>query len=152
MVRGRMPGPYFRGARMEDTMDGKVQEILNEVGKVIRGKDEAISLVLTAILARGHILMNIIDNALKYNHPQGFVFIQAKEISCQDGIATCQFVIEDTGIGIREEFKKHIFELFTQENQGARTNYNGVGLGMSIVKELVDQIKGSIEIDSQIGK
>lgn len=98
------------------------------------------------------ILMNIIDNAIKYNRPQGTVFIQVKEISCQDGTATCQFVIEDTGIGIREEFKKHIFDLFTQENQGARTNYNGVGLGMSIVKELVDQMKGSIKIDSQINR
>lgn len=46
-------------------MDGKVQEILNEVGKVIRGKDEAISLVLTAILARGHILIEDIPGVGK---------------------------------------------------------------------------------------
>ena len=62
------------------------------------------------------------------------------------------FVIEDTGIGIGEDFKKHIFDLFTQEGQNARTNYNGVGLGMSTVKKLVDQMKGTIEVDSQIGK
>lgn len=98
------------------------------------------------------ILMNIVDNAIKYNRPHGSVFIQAKEVSCQKGNAGYQFVIEDTGIGIGEEFKKHIFEPFTQEHQDARTHYNGVGLGMSIVKELVDQMKGSIEIDSQVGK
>lgn len=98
------------------------------------------------------ILMNIIDNALKYNRPHGSVFIQAKELSCQAGTASYQFVVEDTGIGIGEEFIKHIFEPFTQEHQDARTHYNGVGLGMSIVKELVDQMKGSIEIDSQVGK
>ena len=98
------------------------------------------------------ILMNVIDNALKYNRPQGSVFVQAKEIDCKDGTASYQFVIEDTGIGIGEDFKKHIFEPFTQEQQGARTHYNGVGLGMSIVKKLVDQMGGTIEIESQLGK
>ena len=98
------------------------------------------------------ILMNVIDNALRYNRPKGSVFVQAKEISCRGRIASFRFVIEDTGIGIGDDFKKHIFEPFTQEHQGARTNYNGVGLGMSIVKKLVDQMKGSIEIDSQLGK
>ena len=98
------------------------------------------------------ILMNIIDNAIKYNRPQGSVFVQVKETDCRDGMAYYRFVVEDTGIGIREEFKKHIFEPFTQENQGARTHYNGVGLGMSIVKKLVEQMGGGIEIESQIGE
>lgn len=98
------------------------------------------------------ILMNIIDNAIKYNRPQGSVFVQAKEIGFQNGIAKYLFVVEDTGIGIGKEFKQHIFEPFTQEHQGARTHYNGVGLGMSIVKKLVEQMEGSIEIDSEVGK
>ena len=98
------------------------------------------------------ILMNVIDNAIKYNRPHGSAFVQVKEISCRNGIASYRFVIEDTGIGIGEEFKKHIFEPFTQEHQGARTHYNGVGLGMSIVKKLVEQMKGSIVLDSQIGR
>lgn len=98
------------------------------------------------------ILMNIIDNAIKYNRPKGSVFVQAKEIDYQNGIAKYLFVVEDTGIGIGKEFKKHIFEPFTQEHQGARTHYNGVGLGMSIVKKLVEQMEGSIEIDSEIGR
>ncbi len=97
------------------------------------------------------ILMNIIDNAIKYNHPRGAVFVQAKEMSCRGDTAEYQFVVEDTGIGIGEEFKKHIFEPFTQEHKSARTHYNGVGLGMSIVKQLVDQMKGHIEVESQIG-
>ena len=97
------------------------------------------------------VLMNVIDNALKYNHPEGSVVVQADETGCQDGTAEYQFVIEDTGIGIGEEFKKHIFEPFTQEQQGARTNYSGTGLGMSIVKKLLDQMRGTIRIDSQIG-
>lgn len=98
------------------------------------------------------ILMNVIENALKYNRPKGKVFVQVQETACQGGTAKYRFVIEDTGIGIGEEFKKHIFEPFTQEHQGARTHYNGAGLGMSIVKKLVDQMKGTITLDSQLGK
>ncbi len=98
------------------------------------------------------ILMNVIDNALKYNRPHGSVFFRAEETGFQNGTASFRFVIEDTGIGIGEDFKAHIFEPFAQGDQGARTNYNGVGLGLSIVKKLVDQMKGTIKVDSQIGK
>ncbi len=98
------------------------------------------------------ILTNVIDNALRYNRPHGAVFVRAEETAFQNGTASCRFVVEDTGLGIGEDFKKHIFEPFTQEHQGARTNYNGVGLGMSIVKKLVDQMKGSVAIDSRIGQ
>ncbi|MCI8664986.1 MAG: response regulator [Hungatella sp.] len=98
------------------------------------------------------ILMNIMDNAVKYNRIHGSVFIQVKETACKNGIASYRFVIEDTGIGIGEDFKKHIFEPFAQEHQDARTHYNGVGLGMFIVKKLVDEMKGTIEVDSRMGK
>ncbi len=98
------------------------------------------------------ILMSVIDNALKYNRPNGSVLVRAEETAFRNGTASCRFVVKDTGIGIGEEFKNHIFELFTQEHQDARTNYNGAGLGMSIVKKLVDQMKGTVEIDSRAGK
>ena len=98
------------------------------------------------------ILTNVIDNAIRYNRPQGSVSVRAGESSFRDGMAEYQFVVEDTGIGIGEDFKAHIFEPFAQEHQGARTNYDGVGLGMSIVKKLVDQMKGAVEIDSQLGR
>ncbi len=98
------------------------------------------------------ILMNVIDNALRYNRPHGSVFVRAEETAFQGGVASCRFVVEDTGIGMGADFKEHIFEPFTQEHQGARTNYNGVGLGMSIVKKLVDQMKGAVEVDSRPGE
>ena len=98
------------------------------------------------------ILMSVIDNALKYNRPHCSVFVRAEETAFRAGTVSFRFVIEDTGIGIGEDFKEHIFEPFTQEHQDARTNYNGVGLGMSIVKKLVDQMKGTVVVDSHLGK
>ena len=98
------------------------------------------------------ILMSVIDNALKYNRPHGSVFVRAEETAFREGTASCRFVIEDTGIGIGEDFKEHIFEPFTQERQDARTNYSGAGLGMSIVKRLVDQLEGTVAVDSRTGK
>lgn len=98
------------------------------------------------------ILTSLIDNAVKYNKPGGDVSLQAKEISSGDGTATYMFAVRDTGIGIGEDFKEHIFEPFTQENPGARTSYTGAGLGLSIVKKLVDQMGGTVEVESRIGE
>lgn len=98
------------------------------------------------------VLINIIGNAIKYNKPNGNVFICTKELSSKDGAAEYEFTIEDTGIGIGEEFQKHIFEPFTQEHHDARTNFNGTGLGMSITKKLVDQMDGKIEVESVPGE
>ncbi len=124
----------------------------NGIRLVLKEADMQHSRLIGNPLHLKQILMNVIDNAIRYNRPQGSVFVRVKEIDCQDGTANYRFVIEDTGIGIGEDFKKHIFEPFTQEHAGARTHYNGVGLGMSIVKKLVDQMKGTIAIDSQRGK
>ena len=98
------------------------------------------------------ILMSVIDNALKYNRPHGSVFVRAEETAFHEGTANVRFVVEDTGIGIGKEFQEHIFEPFTQEHQDARTDYNGAGLGMSIVKKLVDQAGGTVTVDSQPGR
>ena len=98
------------------------------------------------------ILMSVIDNALKYNRPNGSVSVRVEETAFREGTASCRFVIEDTGIGIGEDFKAHIFEPFTQEHQGARTDYTGAGLGMSIVKKLVDQMRGTVMVDSRLGR
>ena len=118
----------------------------------LKGADLQHSRLIGNPLDLKQVLMNVIDNALKYNLPYGSVFVHVKETGFQDGTAYYRFVIEDTGIGIGEDFKKHIFEPFTQENQGARTNYAGVGLGMSIVKKLVDQMDGTVEVESRIGE
>ncbi len=98
------------------------------------------------------ILINIAGNAIKYNKPMGNVKFKCYERSAENGTAQVCFEISDTGIGMGEEFLKHIFEPFTQEEGGARTNYQGTGLGMTITKNLVDQMGGTIDVQSELGK
>ena len=98
------------------------------------------------------ILINIISNAVKYNKEHGKVFVTLKEISSHDGIAVIEFICRDTGIGMSEEFQKHLFEPFTQENYSARSSYKGTGLGMSIVKSIVDKMNGGITVQSVKGE
>ena len=98
------------------------------------------------------ILTNVIDNAIRYNRPGGSVTVRAEETARGGDTADYRFVVTDTGIGIGEDFMDHIFEPFTQERKDARTNYSGVGLGMSIVKKLVDQMEGTVTVSSQAGR
>ena len=96
------------------------------------------------------ILMNFASNAVKYNREGGEIFVSAREIVSTDKIAEFEFMCRDTGIGMSEEFQKHIFEPFTQERNSSRTNYAGTGLGMSIAKELVELQGGTIEMKSEL--
>lgn len=98
------------------------------------------------------ILLNIAGNAVKYNKPNGRVAIRCWELSEENGVARICFEISDTGIGIGTEYLEHIYEPFTQEDSGARTNYQGSGLGMTITKKLVDKMSGTIQIDSKPGE
>ena len=95
------------------------------------------------------ILMNIVSNAIKYNKDHGKIYITCKELECKDGKCLIQFKCRDTGIGMSEEFKRHVFEAFTQENAATRTNYKGTGLGMPIVKSLVEIMGGTITFESE---
>ena len=67
----------------------------------------------------------------------------------EDDVVTYQWIIHDTGIGMSEEFLSHIFEPFVQEKSDARSVYQGTGLGMSIVKTLVDKMDGTIDVASK---
>ncbi|MCM1058220.1 MAG: ATP-binding protein [Firmicutes bacterium] len=102
-----------------------------------------------------HILQifeHILDNAIKYNKPNGSILLSGREVSGNERMATYEFVVEDTGIGMEPEFAKHIFEPFEQEHNEARTEYRGTGLGMSIVKRLVDRMNGTIAVESRPGE
>ena len=95
------------------------------------------------------VMMNILSNAMKYNRENGHIYISCIEIpSEQPEMTTMEFVCRDTGIGMAEEFQKHIFEPFAQEHAGSRTKFAGTGLGMPISKKLVEKMGGTITFES----
>ena len=98
------------------------------------------------------VMMNILSNAVKYNRENGHIYLSCMEIpSEQPGMTTMEFICRDTGIGMTEEFQKHIFEPFAQEYTGSRTKFVGTGLGMAIARKLVEKMGGTITFESEKG-
>lgn len=91
------------------------------------------------------ILLNIVGNSVKYTD-KGMVLIRLEEV--ESGSFQC--MIQDTGIGMSEEYLPHAFEDFSREKSGAQTSVKGTGLGLSIVKSLVELMDGTIEISSKV--
>ena len=99
------------------------------------------------------IFSNFLTNAVKYNRPGGFVRVHGRELSFDGKTALYEFVCEDNGIGMSEEFLEHAFEAFSQEGQAeARTTYSGTGLGLSISKSLIELLGGEVELTSKLGE
>ena len=99
------------------------------------------------------ILSNLISNAIKYTPEDGHVSIDIQELECErEGYVLFQTKVSDTGIGMSEEFLPSLFELFTRERNTTLSKIPGTGLGMAIVKNLVDLMNGSIEVESELGK
>ena len=98
------------------------------------------------------IVMNVLSNAIKYNKENGKIYVSCKEKEIEANRVWLEFTCRDTGIGMSEEFLKRLFEPFSQENQSARSSYTGTGLGMSIVKGIVDKMGGSIFVESKKGE
>ncbi len=95
------------------------------------------------------VLMNLASNAIKYNHKGGTVTLYCTEISSDKETVVYEFVCQDTGIGMSEDFQKTAFEPFTQEGKEAVTTYTGSGLGLSIVKKMVEKMDGTIRLESK---
>ena len=98
------------------------------------------------------LFLNIYGNCIKYNRVGGKVCTQTEELGTENGVVTYRWTIRDTGVGMSEDFIAHIFEPFVQENSDARSVYQGTGLGMAIVKSLVDKMGGDIRVTSEKGK
>ena len=99
------------------------------------------------------IMLNLLSNAIKYNKPNGRIDTYAEELSCDGTTVWYEFKLVDTGIGMSEEFvRDHLFQPFTQEKNDARTLYKGSGLGMSIVKALLEKMGGCIDVESVPGE
>ena len=109
-------------------------------------------LIYADLLHMNQILLNIVTNSIKYTRPGGKVDVVFREMPCRNtGYANYVITIEDNGIGMNPEFLKHIFESFARERSTTDSGIQGVGLGMSITKRLVDLLGGSIEIESELG-
>ena len=98
------------------------------------------------------VLINILGNAVKFTPEGGSVNFIIQEGSKFDGKATLKFIVEDTGIGMSEEFLPHLFEAFSQEDSSTTSKYGSTGLGMPITKSIVELMNGHIEVESEKGK
>ena len=109
--------------------------------------------IITDPLRLNQILLNILSNAIKFTPTGGMISIRiAEKNGAPAGRACYEFRIKDNGIGMSEEFQKHIFEEFTREENSTVSGIQGTGLGMSITKNIVDLMGGTIAIESEPGK
>ena len=98
------------------------------------------------------ILLNVISNAIKYTPEGGQIAVSVKELPAEKpktGLYT--FTVQDDGIGMSEEYLPHIFEEFTREHTSTESKVIGTGLGLPIVKALVEWMHGSIDVQSKLG-
>jgi signal transduction histidine kinase/ActR/RegA family two-component response regulator len=98
------------------------------------------------------VFINILGNAVKFTPDEGVIELKAKELKTDGDKVTYRFEFRDTGIGISEEFQKKIFDEFSQENETARSTYQGTGLGMAISKNFVELMGGTIAVESKLGE
>ena len=97
------------------------------------------------------VLINLLSNAVKYTPEGGEISLRVEELSSDKKYAKYRFTVEDTGIGMTEEFLQHIFEPFARAEM-LESEIQGTGLGMAITKSIVDSMRGTIEVYSTIGK
>ena len=98
------------------------------------------------------IFINILSNAIKYNKKGGSIRCKVSIVEATEKQVIYQLVIADTGIGMSQEFLAHLFEPFSREHESISSTYEGTGLGMSIVKKLVEKMEGTIDVQSEEGK
>ena len=152
-----------RATLIEEPFD--LRDVLDEVETISKLKADSLNVnlkcdykdkvicpyVYGSSLHMKQILLNLVDNAIKYNRTGGFVELNVNVKRHKDDLITYKFVVKDNGLGIDKEYLDHIFEPFSQENQNFNEYRLGTGLGMSIVKGLVELMKGSISVTSKKG-
>ena len=99
------------------------------------------------------ILCQLLDNAVKYTDPGGNISLAVEEAENDfPGYGKYRFIVEDDGIGISKEFLSSLFDPFKRENNTTQSGVPGTGLGLTVVKNMVDLMKGDIEVESEPGK
>ncbi|MDD3615061.1 MAG: response regulator [Lachnospiraceae bacterium] len=105
--------------------------------------------ILTDRTRLNQIFSNILSNALKYTQTGGKIEYCVEKLKMDDDRLSCDFIIRDNGIGMSEKFQEHMFEPFVQEDNRITANLEGSGLGLSITKHLVEDMGGTIQIESK---
>lgn len=109
--------------------------------------------IITDKLRLNQVLLNIVSNAIKFTPVGGIISVRISEKPCAlSGYTTFEFRIKDNGIGMSEDFQKHIFESFSRERSTTVSGIQGTGLGMAITKNIVDMMGGTITVKSEEGK
>ena len=158
-------GKLESGEIMLEEREFDLKELLDSVGVVVdkQARERGITIItdsypvehrylLGSPLHLRRLLMNIISNAVKYNHAGGEVRLGCRQKPSADPeTAQIEFTCADTGIGMSEEFQKHVFEPFAQERNFARSEYGGTGLGMPIAKSLAEKMGVTLSFVSRQG-
>ena len=98
------------------------------------------------------VLMNLLDNAVKYTSPPGTVTLGIEAEPSGEGSCVLRFTVRDTGVGISEEFLPKVFDLFSQEDASFTNRFGGSGMGLAVTKQKVEQMKGTISVSSKQGE
>ena len=117
----------------------------------IVGQELPVAYVYGSPLQLRQVFLNIYGNCIKYNKVGGKITTKQECVTRSDTAVTYRWTISDTGIGMSKEFLARVFEPFAQEKNDARSIYQGTGLGMTIVKNLVEKMNGTITVTSQEG-
>lgn len=129
-----------------------VEEQAKENGLIFHGGEEMSTIKHRHLIGSpehlNRVLMNLANNAIKYNRKGGKIIVYCTELSCNDNMVVYEFVCEDNGLGMSEEFQKHAFEPYAQEGKETLPMYEGTGLGLPIVKQFVEQMNGEIDFES----
>ena len=143
-----------------------IPDVLNDLRTIIQGQivakqqnlyidtlDVKNEDVFTDKLRLNQILLNIVSNAIKYTGPGGDINIRIMEKPCErEDYGTYVFSVRDTGMGMSPEFVGHVFDTFSRESTSTISGIQGTGLGMSITKNIVDMMHGTITVESEPGK
>ncbi|NCC07394.1 MAG: response regulator [Clostridia bacterium] len=108
--------------------------------------------ILSDKLRYNQIFFNILSNAAKFTRDGGEVVLRTEGIGKKDGKTGIRYHVKDNGIGMSEEFIPHIFDAFSQEMRADETGCQGTGLGMPIVRQIVEAMGGSISVESKINE
>lgn len=144
---------------LRETMD----DIVNIIQPQVRARDQYFDIFIRNILSENvycdgtrlnQILLNLLSNAIKFTPERGRidVHVYQEESALGKEYVRTHLVVEDNGIGMSEEFQKTIFDTFERENSEKVQNIEGSGLGMAITKAIVDILKGTIELESELEK